>query len=90
MKDKVLTATWSRGPYVIKAEWHGGIYVEITYPEITDATDAMNLQDMNGNAPPFTQEVLETEFFEWCEDFYGENTADGLHNLHAQIVNNSY
>ena len=90
MTDKVLTATWSRGPYVIKAEWHGGIYVEITYPEIADATDAMNVQDSLGNRPPFTQEALEAELNEWCEDLYGESTEDGLHKLHAQIVNNSY
>ena len=90
MKEKVLTATWSRGPYQIKASWQGGIYVGIEYPEIGKVTDCMNLQDMKGNAPPFTQEVLETEFLEWCEDQFGEGNPDGAHNLNCQIVNASY
>ena len=90
--SETLTATWSKGPYKIKAEWGGGEYISLTMPESLKPSEVINIWDYGTSAPsiPFTRLALLTTLEEWCEDTFGESNPDGAYNLHAYIENASY
>ena len=84
----MLTTTWNRGPFTIRAEWHGGAYVEITLPEMVEATDCINVWDYEAGAAgiPFTQAALDEKVQEWCEGLFGGDTDE----LRKRIENACY
>jgi hypothetical protein len=89
---EVKCAEWRRGVYVVKAEWHGGAYIELTMPESVEPTEVINVWDYEKGEPsiPFSHWALQDALDEWCEDTFGEDNPDGDYNLRAYIENACY
>jgi hypothetical protein len=91
-KQDSLTASWRKGAYVVKAEWFGGAYVELTMPECIEPSEVINVWDYEKGSPmmPFSISELQETLNEWCEETFGASNPDGDYNLRAYIENASY
>lgn len=85
-------AEWRLGAYVVKAEWWGGAYIELTMPEAIEPTEVINVWNYEkGEADiPFSDSALQATLNEWCEETFGASNPDGGYNLRAYIENASY
>jgi hypothetical protein len=85
-------AEWNTGAYVVKAEWWGGAYIELTMPDCVEPSEVINVWDYaKGEASiPFSYWALQEVLDEWCEETFGASNPDGNYNLRAYIENASY
>jgi hypothetical protein len=85
--ENVITAEWRVGAYVVRAEYFGGAYIELTMPECIEPTEVINVWDYEkGEASiPFSYWAVASELAEWCEETFGGE--DGAYNLRAYIEN---
>lgn len=90
----MLTTHWTQpgmGIRLIRAEWHGGAYIELTFHDAENPTEVINVYDYAAGAPtiPFTQEALDAHVREWCDDYF-HTDPDGPENLRAYLENAAY
>lgn len=88
--EQSIKAAWRVGAYVIRAEYFGGAYIELTMPECVEPSEVINVWDYakGESSIPFAYWAVADTLAEWCDEMFGGE--DGAYNLRAYIANASW